>query len=138
MTTSLQILLILSVLGVAQAVLLAVALLRTKRGNLVSNRLLAAFAATIGLAIAGTCLTKLRYSPALYSLGKINQPISFLGAPLLFLYVVSEWSFCGNATIFGNHVERVEKRFRQFLPQMCQIMVPPRSQSSIRQLRLLA
>jgi AraC-like DNA-binding protein len=92
MTASLQILLILSVLGVAQAVLLAVALLRTKRGNLVSNRLLSAFAATIGLAIAGTCLTKLRYSPALYSLGKINQPISFLGAPLLFLYVKSLWS----------------------------------------------
>lgn len=92
MTLSLQILLILGVLGVAQAALLAVALLRTKRGNLVSNRLLSAFAATIGFAIAGTCLTKLRYSPALYNLGKIHQPISFLGAPLLFLYVKSLWS----------------------------------------------
>jgi AraC-like DNA-binding protein len=92
MTLSLQILLILSVLGVAQAVLLAVALLRTKRGNLVSNRLLSAFAATIGLAIAGACMTKLRSSPTLYNLGKTNQPISFLGAPLLFLYVKSLWS----------------------------------------------
>jgi hypothetical protein len=92
MTISLQILLILSVLGVAQAALLAIALLRTKRGNLVSNRLLSAFAATIALAMAGACLTKLRYSLTLYSLGKINQPISFLGAPLLFLYVKSLWS----------------------------------------------
>ncbi len=91
MTPSLQILLVLSVLGVAQAALLALALLRTKRGNLVSNRLLSAFAATIGLAIAATCLTKLQ-SNTLYTLGKINQPISFLGAPLLFLYVKSLWS----------------------------------------------
>jgi AraC-like DNA-binding protein len=92
MTLSLQILLILGVLGVAQAALLAVALLRTKRGNLVSNRLLSVFAATIGLSIAGACLTKLHYSPALYNPGKIHQPISFLGAPLLFLYVKSLWS----------------------------------------------
>lgn len=89
--TSLQILLILSVLGVAQAALLALVLLRTKHGNLVSNRLLSAFAATIGLAIAGACLTQLR-STTLYNLGKIHQPISFLAAPLLYLYVKSLWS----------------------------------------------
>src|ERR1044072_7609948 len=91
MTPSLQVLLILSVLGVAQAALLALALLRNKRGNLVSNRLLSACAPTIGLTIAGTCLTKLP-SNTFYVFGKINQPISFLGAPLLFLYVKSLWS----------------------------------------------
>lgn len=91
MKPSLQILLILSILGVAQAALLALALLRTKRGNPVSNRLLSAFAATIGLAIAGACLT-IFPSTKFYSLGKIHQPISLLAAPLLFLYVKSLWS----------------------------------------------
>ena len=79
--------LILSLLGVVQALLLAIALLRTKRGNKTANRILSAFATVIALAIAGVCLTKTRYTPWLYSLGKINQPITFLGAPLLYLYV---------------------------------------------------
>lgn len=89
MEISLQLMLILSVLGVAQALLLSIALLTTKRGNRISNRLLAAFAATIAVSIAGVCLIKIQYSPTLYLIGKSHQPITFLSAPLLFLYVRS-------------------------------------------------
>jgi hypothetical protein len=66
MTLSLQILLILSVLGVAQAGLLAVALLRTKRGNLVSNRLLSAFGKG-GLKIFFSCVNYLAIPEQLVS-----------------------------------------------------------------------
>jgi AraC-like DNA-binding protein len=83
----LNLLLILSLLGVTQALLLAFALFSAKRGNRIANRILAAVALTLALSMAGVMLVSARYGVVFTRVGKINQPLSFLVAPLLFLYV---------------------------------------------------
>src|SRR3712207_6708362 len=87
MRFSLNLLLIINLLGAAQALLLACALFSTKRGNRTANRFLAAFAAAIAISVAGVSLTKSPYIQSVPQLSKIQQPFYFLGAPLLFLYV---------------------------------------------------
>jgi AraC-like DNA-binding protein len=87
MKPSLDLLLIVNFLGAAQALLLAFALLNIKRGNRIANRLLAAFAMTIAVCIGSIALSKTSYIELLPRLEKIHQPFTFLGAPLLFLYV---------------------------------------------------
>ncbi len=87
MRSSLNLLLILNLLGATQALLVACALLNTKRGNRTANRLLAAFAAAIAISIGGVSLGKSQYILMLPHLKLIHQPFYFLGAPLLFLYV---------------------------------------------------
>lgn len=87
MRPSHNLLLILSLFGAAQALLLACALFTTKRGNRTANRLLAAFAAAIALSIVGVAVNTTRAVLTFPHLMKIQQPIYFLGAPLLFLYV---------------------------------------------------
>jgi len=84
---SLNLLLIINLLGAAQALLLAVALFNIRRGNRTANRLLAAFAATIAISISGVSLTLTPYAKALPHLRMVHQPFYFLGAPLLFLYL---------------------------------------------------
>ena len=87
MRSSLNLLLILNLLGATQALLLACALLSTRRGKRIANRLLAAFAAVIAISIGGVSLSKTPYIWALPHLRMLHQPFYFLGAPLLFLYV---------------------------------------------------
>src|SRR5215216_3887002 len=87
MRTSLNLLLLLNLLGAAQALLLACALLSIKRGDRIANRLLAAFAVVIAISIGGVSLSKTPYIWALPHLRMAHQPFYFLGAPLLFLYV---------------------------------------------------
>jgi len=87
METSFKLLAALNFLGVAQALLLASALLSVKRGNRTANRFLAAFVVTIAIIVSGATLDKTQFALLFPHLRKIQQPFYFLGAPLLFLYV---------------------------------------------------
>jgi AraC-like DNA-binding protein len=87
METSAKLLVALNLLGVAQALLLAAALLSVKRGNRVANRFLGAFVVVLAISVGGATMASdwfiLRYPHFL----KIQDPFYLLGAPLLFLYV---------------------------------------------------
>ena len=87
METSAKILFALSLLGVAQALLLAAALLSIKRGNRIANRLLAAFVIVVAIGMGGATMASDRFIPLFPHFLKIQDPFYFLGAPLLFLYV---------------------------------------------------
>src|SRR4030095_16274858 len=87
METSAKLLAALNLLGVAQALLLAAALLSVKRGNRIANRFLAAFAIVLAVSVGGATLAS---EPLIFlfpHLLKIQDPFYFLGAPLLFLYI---------------------------------------------------
>lgn len=77
---------VLNLLGAAQGVLLAVALLTT-RGNKTANRLLAALTLTISIVVSGAVLLTSNYVFAFPHLSRLHQPFVFLAAPLLFLYL---------------------------------------------------
>jgi AraC-like DNA-binding protein len=78
---------VLNLLGAAQGVLLAAALLTTKSGRQTSNRLLAALTLTISIAVSGAVLLTTNYVFAFPHLSRLHQPFVFLAAPLLFLYL---------------------------------------------------
>src|SRR6185369_5654135 len=78
---------ILNLLGAAQGVLLALALLTTKSGRRTANRLLAALTLTISIAVSGAVLLTSNYVFAFPHLSRLHQPFVFLAAPLLFLYL---------------------------------------------------
>jgi AraC-like DNA-binding protein len=87
METSANLLVALNLLGVAQALLLAAALLSIKRGNRVANRLLAAFVIVIAISVGGATMANDRFILLYPHFLKIQDPFYVLGAPLLFLYV---------------------------------------------------
>jgi AraC-like DNA-binding protein len=87
METSAKLLVALNLLGVAQALLLAAALLSVKRGNRIANRFLAAFVIDIAIGVGGATMATDRFIPLYPHLLKIQDPFNILGAPLLFLYV---------------------------------------------------
>lgn len=87
METSAKLLFALSLLGVAQALLLAAALLSIKRGDRIANRFLAAFVSVIAIGVGGATLATDRFIPSFPHFLKIQDPIYVLGAPLLYLYV---------------------------------------------------
>jgi hypothetical protein len=87
METSAKLLVALNLLGVAQALLLAAALLSVKRGNRIANRLLAAFVIVIAISVGGATMASDRFIILYPHLLKIQDPFYILGAPLLFLYV---------------------------------------------------
>ncbi len=87
MDTSLTLPAVLCVLGVAQALLLVLALLTIKRGNLTANRILAAFSFSVSVSMSATILSNLHYFQIYPHLSRINHPFDFLGGPLLYLYV---------------------------------------------------
>ena len=87
METSAKLLFALSLLGVAQALLVGAALLGVKRGNRTANRLLAAFVIVIAIGVGGATMASDRFIPLYPHLLKIQDPFYVLGAPLLFLYV---------------------------------------------------
>ncbi len=84
---SFNLLSILNLLGAAQALLLALALVSIKRGNRTANRLLAAISITISILVSYTVLTSNHYLFRFPHLSRVNHPFDFLGAPLLFLYI---------------------------------------------------
>lgn len=78
---------VLCILGVAQALLLALVLLTIKRGNRTANRILAALVVSISVSVIATILSNLHYFQIYSHLSRINHPFDFLGGPLLFLYI---------------------------------------------------
>src|SRR5436190_5089885 len=87
MDTSITLPAVLCFLGVAQALLLVLALLTIKRGNLTANRILAAFSFSASVSVSATILSNLHYFQIYPHLSRINHPFDFLGGPLLYLYV---------------------------------------------------
>ena len=87
METSAKLLVALNLLGVAQALLLAAALLSVKRGNRIANRFLAAFVIVIAIGVGGATMASDRFIVQYPHFLKIQDPFYILGAPLLFLYV---------------------------------------------------
>jgi AraC-like DNA-binding protein len=87
MQPSLNLPAVLCLLGVAQALLLALALFTIQRGNRTANRMLAVFAVTISVGICATVLSNTRYFLVYPHLSRINHPFDFLTGPLLFLYI---------------------------------------------------
>src|SRR5215510_13359522 len=87
MPLNLNPLIVVCILGVGQALLLAVVLLTIRRGNLTANRLLGALAVTISIGVSATILSSTRYFLIYPHLTRINHPFDFLGGPLVFLYV---------------------------------------------------
>ena len=78
---------ILCLLGVLQALLLALVLVTSKRGNRWANRFLAAIAVTISISVGASVLSYANYLQVYPHLRWIHQPFDFLPGPLLFLYV---------------------------------------------------
>src|SRR6266850_4135857 len=87
MSPSLNLPAVLCVLGVAQALLLALVLLTLQRGNRTANRILAAFVVSISVSVSASILSNLHYFQIYPHLSRINHPFDFLGGPLLFLYI---------------------------------------------------
>jgi len=107
METSAKLLLALSLLGVAQAVLLGAALLTLKRRNRLANRLLAAFVIVIAISVGGASMASDRFILLYPHFLKIQDSIFFLGAPLLYLYI---------RTLLKNRTELRKKDLLHFLP----------------------
>ena len=87
MEPSFNLLTILSIVGAAQALLLAVALFGLKRGNRAANRFLAALAAATSVTIIGSILNSTRYILVLPHAAQLHSPFNFLVSPLIFLYI---------------------------------------------------
>jgi AraC-like DNA-binding protein len=87
MQSSLNLPAVLCLLGVAQALLLALVLLTIRRGNRTANRILAALAVSISVSVSASILSNLHYFQIYSHLSRINHPFDFLGGPLLFLYI---------------------------------------------------
>lgn len=87
MEPSLNVLSILNILGAAQAVLFAIALLGTKRGNVHANRILAALLLCISMLLAWGILSHSRYMLRVPQLAQLHVPFQFLIGPLVFFYV---------------------------------------------------
>jgi AraC-like DNA-binding protein len=78
---------VICLLGAAQGVLLALALVRVRRGSVVANRLLAALTLTVAVFIVGAVLRTTNYVFAYPHLSRIHDPFPFLAGPLLYLYL---------------------------------------------------
>jgi AraC-like DNA-binding protein len=103
MEPSFNLLTIFSIVGAAQALLLAVALFGLKRGNRTANRFLAALAAATSVTIIGSILNSTRYILALPHAAQLHSPFNFLISPLIFLYIkalISRKSSFGKRTLW--------------------------------------
>jgi AraC-like DNA-binding protein len=87
MEPSLNLQAVLNILGAAQAVLFAGALLGTKRGNIHANRVLAALLLSISILLAWGILSHTRYMLRVPQLAQLHVPFQFLIGPLFFFYV---------------------------------------------------
>lgn len=84
---SLNLLAILNLLGAAQGVLLALALVTAKGPNKTANRLLASLTLTISIIVSGAVLLTSDYVFVYPHLSRVHHPFVFLAGPLLFLYI---------------------------------------------------
>ncbi|MDX6694694.1 MAG: hypothetical protein QOF02_2297 [Blastocatellia bacterium] len=87
MQPSFNFLAVLNLLGAAQGVLLALALLGAKGGNKTANRLLAAMTLTISIVVSGSVWITTNYVFVAPHLSRLHHPFVFLAGPLLFLYI---------------------------------------------------
>lgn len=87
MPPAVNLLAILSLLGAAQGVLLALALMSVKRGNKIANRLLAALTAVVSIFVFGAVIRTTSYDFIYPHLSRIHDPFTFLAGPLLYLYL---------------------------------------------------
>lgn len=78
---------VITMLGAAQGILLALALLGLKKGRLAATRLLAAFMAVTSFAIIGSILVSTKYILVYPHLVQLTTPLHFLFGPLIFLYI---------------------------------------------------
>jgi len=83
----LNLLAILNLLGAAQGLLLALALLTTRGRSKTANRLLAALILSVSIVVSGAVLLTSGYVFVFPHLSRIHHPIVFLAPPLLFLYI---------------------------------------------------
>ncbi len=117
METSAKLLAALNLLGIAQALLLAAALLSVKRGNRIANRFLAAFVIVLAISVGGATLAS---EPLIFlypHMLKIQDPLQYLGAPLLFLYV---------RTLITGRSESGKKDLLHFIPfGLCFLFLAP-------------
>jgi len=130
-TPALSLLAVLNLLGAAQGVLLALALLTTKGGHKTANRLLAALTLTISIVVSGAVLLTSNYVFVFPHLSRIHQPFVFLAGPLLFLYIRE----------LTSREPRFEKKdFLHFIPFVaCLIyLLPYYLQSRTAKLRVLS
>jgi AraC-like DNA-binding protein len=97
MESSLNLFAIITMLGAAQGLLLALALLGLKKGDRVATRLLAVFMLTSAILVTGSLLNSTKYVLAYPHLSQVATPFHFLFGPIIFLYVKSltcgEWRF---------------------------------------------
>src|SRR6185312_2127937 len=84
---SLNWLAILNLLGAAQGLLLALALVTVKGLNSTANRLLAALTLTISIIVSGAVLLTSDYVFVYPHLSRLHHPFVFLAGPLLYLYI---------------------------------------------------
>lgn len=87
MEPSLDLTAILSLLGGAQGMLLALALLMLKQGNRAATRLLAAFMMISAINIGGSLLMSTKYIFQYPHLTQLATPFHFLFGPVIFLYI---------------------------------------------------
>lgn len=130
-TLALSFLAVLNLLGAAQGVLLALALLTTKGDNKTANRLLAALTLTISIVVSGAVLLTSNYVFVFPHLSRLHQPFVFLAGPLLFLYI-------RGLTSREKRFER--KDFPHFIPFVfCLIyLLPYYLQSRTEKIRILS
>lgn len=84
---SLNLLAILNLLGAAQGLLLALALLTAKGPTNTANRLLAGLTVTISIIVSGAVLLTSDYVFLYPHLSRVHHPFVFLAGPLLYLYI---------------------------------------------------
>jgi len=87
MEASLSLLAVLNLLGSAQALLLALALLGMRRDDGVANRVLAALVVAMAIVIFGAVMRTTHYEFVFPHVSRIHDPFVFLASPLLFLYL---------------------------------------------------
>jgi AraC-like DNA-binding protein len=87
MTPYLNLLAVLNLLGAAQGLLLALALLTARRGERAANRLLAALTFSISVFVSGAVLRTTGYVFAFPHLAWVHDPFPFAAGPLLYLYM---------------------------------------------------
>jgi AraC-like DNA-binding protein len=87
MEASLSLLAVLNLLGSAQALLLALALVGIKRADGVAARVLAALVLAMAVIIFGAVMRTTHYEFVFPHVSRVHDPFVFLVGPLLFLYV---------------------------------------------------
>ena len=86
METNVDFLVILIAAGLAQGMLLALALLTLKRGNPTANRVFGVFLLAVSIDVGYGILFYSRYILVFSHLVRLNTPVPFLYGPLLFFY----------------------------------------------------